>query len=517
MQKRKTMLMVGLICLTLLLMITGCTGDPSEQTETDNQSQSPQQTQSSETIEQTEPAETVESSETAAPASYTVVFNINGGTLVSGSLIQTVTAGDAAVAPVVTNGTQNLSWDVDFSAIYADTIVTAIWEKNTFTVTFELNGGTLVSGKAVQSVAEGEAAVAPVVVKGNYALGWDTDFSKITSDLTVHATWTKVPLSKAEIRSLATNSTVRVSALNSDEIEFSSGSGFFIDDQGTLVTAFHVIEGARKIKIQMDDTTTVDVTEVIAFSPIYDIAILKAKNYTPKAHLTICDDLGSIQLMDTVYAVGSPLGSEGASITEGTISYETRFYGKIECFQTTAAISSGNSGGPLINEYGEVVGINAYTVRNAENMHNSIKVSMLKKIGDEVHYSTDDEFIAWYDKQVSRSYRMQNRTDETFSPTLVNTYQIVTGVKCSHSFDTEFEQHEGYTAGMAVYVYTYDPDSYDTYEVYLRSQGFIYWPDDPNPDDQNYFFLNEFSGIVVELLISDSEEYLYISVYNLYT
>ncbi len=465
-----------LLCLTILISITGCL-------------------QSGQDIEE-----------------YTVIFNSNGGTLVSGDTVQTVKKGDAAVAPVITNGANKLSWDVDFSNVQNDIIVTAVWEKTEYTVKFDLSGGTLVSGDIEQTVVAGSSAVAPVAKNGYLELSWDTDFSKVTSDMTVRAVWTRGVLSTEEIRELVVSSTVKIIALDNNDVELGSGSGFFIGSDGTLITAFHVIEGAQDIRVKSDDMVSYDVTKIIAFNPVYDIAILQVKQ-TPKAYLNICEDENGIKVLDAVYAAGCPLGEDGISITAGTISYTERFYGKIECFQTTAAISTGNSGGPLVNAYGEVVGINAYSYTNGNNMHLAIKMSMLDKIGDDVNYNIN-EFVSWYDKQLDRSYSVYDYGTDSYSKSLINTYQTVTGVNCNRSYDHDFTYVNGYRSEMYAYEYSYDIRSYEIYEEYLVTQGFEYWSDHAGASNGDYYYINEFTGVIINLYINTSRNTILIFIYE---
>lgn len=122
---------------------------------------------------------------------YTVEFKGNGGTLVNGNAIQTVAYGDAATAPVFEKvGYEFDGWNVAFNNITANTVVTALWKVKTYTVTFVANGGTLVSGQTVQTIEHGGYATAPVVEKNGYEFdGWNVNFENVVSNLTVTAQW----------------------------------------------------------------------------------------------------------------------------------------------------------------------------------------------------------------------------------------------------------------------------------------------------------------------------------------
>ncbi|MCL2164149.1 MAG: S-layer homology domain-containing protein [Oscillospiraceae bacterium] len=128
-------------------------------------------------------------------ANYTVTFNAAGGTRTGGgALTQTIPAGSAAVAPILSRDGYTYSWDKTFGNVTSDMTVTAIWTPiavTNYTVTFDPAGGTRTGGGAlVQSVASGGAATAPVVVLDGYSFnGWNRAFSNVTSDMTVTALW----------------------------------------------------------------------------------------------------------------------------------------------------------------------------------------------------------------------------------------------------------------------------------------------------------------------------------------
>lgn len=133
------------------------------------------------------------------------------------------------------------------------------------------------------------------------------------------------------------------------------GSGFFIDAHGTIVTNYHVIDKGTAMTVQTMDGAIYDVERVVDFSPLYDLAILKI-NLENTSFLEFAPD--EAKTGQTVYAVGSALGDLTGTFTAGTVSSTSRMLGKIDCLQMDAAISPGNSGGPLVNSRGEIVGIN---------------------------------------------------------------------------------------------------------------------------------------------------------------
>lgn len=140
------------------------------------------------------------------------------------------------------------------------------------------------------------------------------------------------------------------------------GTGVIITSDGEIITNEHVIEGADEVRVRLAGETEPRVAEVLAADPTNDLALLRVVG-TDFAAATIADP-DSIRVGDPVVAIGFALGLDGgATVTTGVISALERSLVDDDgalggLIQTDAAISSGNSGGPLVNERGEVVGIN---------------------------------------------------------------------------------------------------------------------------------------------------------------
>ena len=141
----------------------------------------------------------------------------------------------------------------------------------------------------------------------------------------------------------------------------SIGTGVILTADGYMVTNAHVIAGGKSAFVVLADGSSYD-AELVGYDSGEDLAVLKAVD----AHDLSTAPLGNsdaCQVGDTVYAIGNPLGVElRGTLTEGIISAIDRqvtLDGRVmTLLQTTAALNNGNSGGPLINEYGQVVGIN---------------------------------------------------------------------------------------------------------------------------------------------------------------
>ena len=138
----------------------------------------------------------------------------------------------------------------------------------------------------------------------------------------------------------------------------SLGSGFIIDPSGLVVTNNHVIEGADEITVTLQDNTSLKAT-VVGRDDRVDVALLRVKSDKPLPAVKFGDS-DAERVGDWVLAIGNPFGL-GGSVTAGIVSARGRDIrqGPYDDFiQTDAAINRGNSGGPLFNMDGEVIGIN---------------------------------------------------------------------------------------------------------------------------------------------------------------
>ncbi|MBO4787430.1 MAG: trypsin-like peptidase domain-containing protein [Lachnospiraceae bacterium] len=137
-----------------------------------------------------------------------------------------------------------------------------------------------------------------------------------------------------------------------------SGSGFVLTSDGYIVTNYHVVEGADKIKVTTYDDTSYDAT-LVGYDESNDIAVLKVD--AKGMQTVVVGDSDALRVGDSVVAIGNPLGELTFSLTHGDISALNRKVtinnNAMTLIQTDCAINSGNSGGALFNAYGEVIGI----------------------------------------------------------------------------------------------------------------------------------------------------------------
>jgi 2-alkenal reductase len=147
-----------------------------------------------------------------------------------------------------------------------------------------------------------------------------------------------------------------------------SGSGFFISKNGYIITNNHVVEGTKEVSIILSDGTNEKAT-IVGTDPYSDIAVLKTDGTVPAVATLGNSDL--LQPGETVIAIGSPLGDFKNTVTVGVVSATGRSidtgqgYQVEGLIQTDAAINQGNSGGPLVNLAGEVIGINNMIIRGS--------------------------------------------------------------------------------------------------------------------------------------------------------
>ncbi len=172
-----------------------------------------------------------------------------------------------------------------------------------------------------------------------------------------------------------------------------SGSGFFISPQGYLLTNNHVVEGTNEVSIILSDGTTQKAT-LVGSDPYSDIAVLKTDGKVPA--VVQLGNSDALKPGETAIAIGSPLGDFRNTVTVGVISATGRSidsgrgYQIENLIQTDAAINQGNSGGPLVNLAGEVIGINTLIVRGtgsgtvAEGLGFAIPINTAQAVADQI-------------------------------------------------------------------------------------------------------------------------------------
>ena len=178
------------------------------------------------------------------------------------------------------------------------------------------------------------------------------------------------------------------------------GSGFFLNEDGYLITNFHVIEGETEISVEVYhqkngqlDRETYKQVKIIAINKFHDLALLHIEDKdAPKFKWVSLGAADALNVGDGVFAIGSPLGLE-RTVTQGIISTKTRQMEGNLYLQTSTQINPGNSGGPLFNLAGEVVGVTNMKITFGEGLGFAIPVELVKSFldhRDAFAYSTDN-------------------------------------------------------------------------------------------------------------------------------
>ncbi len=182
-------------------------------------------------------------------------------------------------------------------------------------------------------------------------------------------------LSRSEIMERTEPSVVRIDVLSASGREGSVGSGFFVHETGIVATNYHVIKGAARGVVTLSDQTELPINRFMTLSESKDLALLSVKLQGHK--------VASVRLAhaepkkgEDVLAVGTPHGLD-FSWSQGIVS-AVRSDGQRAVIQHDAAISSGSSGGPLINMRGEVVGINTFVLDPDDSQNLNFAVSVLE-------------------------------------------------------------------------------------------------------------------------------------------
>lgn len=168
----------------------------------------------------------------------------------------------------------------------------------------------------------------------------------------------------------------------------SAGTGMIVTKDGYVLTNKHVVDGANSIKVVLDSGEAYDKVTLVGTDPLNDVAFLKINDVDNLPTVTLGDSK-TITAGQQVIAIGNALGQYQNTVTEGIVSGTGRSltayasdYSSAEnlsdMIQTDAAINAGNSGGPLVNAAGQVIGINTATSSDADGIGFAIPISSVK-------------------------------------------------------------------------------------------------------------------------------------------
>jgi len=151
-----------------------------------------------------------------------------------------------------------------------------------------------------------------------------------------------------------------------------SGSGFLVDPSGVIVTNFHVVRGCDRAQVKLSSGDAFEVTGVYALDAQKDLAIVRVPGF--RLPIVELGDSDSVRKGDRLIVMGNPLGVLEGSVTEGILSGVRELEG-LRVFQMDAAVSHGNSGGPVVNSEGQVVGVTSFKLTGGESLNFAIPIN----------------------------------------------------------------------------------------------------------------------------------------------
>ena len=220
--------------------------------------------------------------------------------------------------------------------------------------------------------------------------------------------------------------------------EYALGTGFVISTDGKIVTNYHVLEGAYSATICIDGTTY-NIVSVLAYDATIDLAVLRIDaNHLTSAY--ICKN--SVNVGETVYAIGSSRGMTN-TYSQGIITYADRVVDGVSHIQHDASITHGNSGGPLINIYGEVIGINTWGISDSQNLNFAVFTDEL----DNLTYGSALTLAEFYLKECDVFERLKNYiTDNGTYNVDENYYYLTLGNSYPSDYSSKYTRRAYYYA-----------------------------------------------------------------------
>ena len=212
--------------------------------------------------------------------------------------------------------------------------------------------------------------------------------------------------------------------------ELALGTGFVISSDGKIVTNYHVIEGAYSADITINDKKYT-ISSILAYDANIDLAVLKI-NATGLTAATVCKNPVSVGA--TVYAIGSSRGMTN-TYSQGIITYADRVVDGVSHVQHDASITHGNSGGPLVNVYGEVIGINTWGISDSQNLNFAVFTGEL----DNLTYGTPLTLAEFYLKECDVFEKIKNHIiDNGTYDSQNNCYRLTLGTTYSSDDSSKY-------------------------------------------------------------------------------
>ena len=221
--------------------------------------------------------------------------------------------------------------------------------------------------------------------------------------------------SAKEIYQGSKDAMLEITALDKKGMSMTVGSGFFISEDGYIATNYHVIQGAYSLSItKYTGGNAIASVKVVAYSEALDVAILKIETSGEK-YLEFSSTV--VETGDTIYALGSTLGLTD-TFTYGVVSNTDRVINGKQCIQFTAPISGGNSGGPLLDTTGKVIGIVTMQMIDGQNINFAVKSTVVEGVNSQ-RLNTPLDISQLYDLEIKdnafhilKYYIVNNKTSQ---------------------------------------------------------------------------------------------------------
>lgn len=215
------------------------------------------------------------------------------------------------------------------------------------------------------------------------------------------------------------------------------GTGFIVDSSGLVATNLHVVAGEKEIKVKLHDGTSHQVMQVASYDPDRDLALLRIEKPSKGLKSLRLGDSDQMTAGDQVIAIGNPLGVFDYSVTEGLVSQVRTLCtgneivtdpesgkrvergcppGGFSLLQISAAISQGSSGGPLFNQFGEVIGVTTAIITQGQAINLAVPAKYLKPL---VQQRTAIEMTRFADETTPREDENPHRSANDVSITRV--------------------------------------------------------------------------------------------------
>lgn len=289
-------------------------------------------------------------------------------------------------------------------------------------------------------------------------------------------------LSADEIYEMCSPAVFTIETWDIGGLKIGSGSGFFIDSSGIALTSYDVLENAYCAKVTTADGKEYNVTSVVRWNPVYDWVVFKVEGSGFSA-LTVGDS-SKVESGATVYELGSPLGVNRTAIKGVVLNPDViNTNNRGSYIETSIPISYANSGGALVNAYGEAIGISATFYSKRENVHCSVPINVPAVEAMRRHFS--DSSITTAAEAMKRLRELDINENSTFIKYAVASekqfvsYALTDRWNYYANYENEREPNDWPDYQMSIDNLTtvygeLTGDDNDTFRICCNGRGYIY-------------------------------------------